>query len=446
MKNLIFIICAIYAINLFSSCKDDDNYELSPGNPVLEAKTDVSSALFGDSLPFTANVSDNVPLSVLKAQLFFGDDIVDEQTIRTKTDGEYSGKLFIPYYKNVPDGTATLELTLTDTHLSRVTKSLDINVKRPEYPYLILVTSDKSYPMVPTGKAYEYAATESFPSTDLNAYIKTPAVGANGNEITFGWENGAITEGSKGEIPFSSSVGGVYSVTFNTKTYEAGPFFELTVNGQRMSMVDKENFSIDMNVTQGETLKIEGLGNIAEWWIDPDFFTRKSDNEFAFAPITGKYRIIANTTLQYFRIETLSGNDPATLQADGTGAIWVIGTNVGKPTVAGNEVGWNTDKALCMAPIGDKKYRLTVVGGQSVSLGEINFKFFHQKGWGGEFTDAVLTTTSNIVFVGSGGTSGRDPGNLGLVDGVTLEANATYVFIVDVSAGISNGVLTVTKK
>jgi hypothetical protein len=332
-----------------------------------------------------------------------------------------------------------------DTHLTSVQKKYDVPVTRPQYPYLILVTAEASYPMVPTGTPYEYAATEAFPSTDLPAYIKTPAIGANGNEISFGWDAGQIAEGSVGDIPFTSSQGGTYSVTFNTKTYQAAPFFELTINGKRMTMVDKSNFSIDLNIEQGEVLTVEGIGNIADWWIDADFFKKQSENQFKFTPITGKYRITANTVLQYFRVEAMSGNALATLQPDGSGAVWIIGDAVGKPSLA-NEVGWNTDKGLCMAPIGGNKYQLTVVGGENIRTESINFKFFHQRDWGGEFGSDNIHTTSNIVFVGSGGDSGRDSGNLGLVSGVTLDTGAVYVFTVDVSAGSNNAVLTVEKK
>lgn len=439
-----YLVFIVLSIGFLCSCSNDDN-DMTPGNPVMEPKTEFTSAFFGDSLSFTIGVSDNVPLSILTANLYFGDEKVSETVIRTKTTGDYSGKIFIPYYKDVPDGVATLEFILMDTHLTSIRKTYDLPVSRPVFPYLILVTAGASYPMVPTGTPHEYAATETFPSTDLPAYIKTPLSGANGNEITFGWEEGEITQGVTGDIPFTSSKAGRYSVTFNTKTYQAAPFFELTVNGQKMAMVDKENFQIDMDLTPGQELTVEGIGNIAEWWIDSDFFKKTSDNKFTFVPISGKYRIMANTVLQYFRVEALNGNSPATLQPDGTGVIWVIGTNVGKPSVTKNEVGWNTDKALCMAPVGGKKYQLTVVGGQTISTASINFKFFHQKGWGGEFT-TNLTTTSDVVFVGTGGDSGRDAGNLGLVSGKTLEEGSTYVFTVDVSGGISNVVLTVVKK
>ncbi|UZJ65761.1 DUF5121 domain-containing protein [Sphingobacterium sp. KU25419] len=80
----------------------------------------------------------------------------------------------------------------------------------------------------------------------------------------------------------------------------------------------------------------------------------------------------------------MDGANLATLKADGTGAIWIIGEGIGKPNIAANQVGWNTDKALCLVPIGNKKYQITVKAGESIHKDNINFKFFHQKNWGGE--------------------------------------------------------------
>lgn len=444
MKNLKYII-SIMGLALWMSCTDDVS-ELQPvGNPVMEVKSQFTNVHFGDVLPFTVAVSDDVPLSVLTATLYFGEEEMETVTIRTKENGEYSGTIPVPFLKDIPDGTATLEFVLLNTTMKSAKQTIDVPITRAQYPYLILVTEGASYPMLPTGQPNEYAATEPFPSTDLPAYIKTPVVDEKGTEIVFGWEAGAVTEGVSANIPFVSPVGGAYSVTFNIKTYQAAPFFEILFNGQKMNMVDKENYQLDVDLTQGQELTVEGLENIAEWWIDPDFFVKKGDGLYDFVPITGKYRISANLTKQYFKVEVLDGSSVASLKADGTGAIWIIGERVGKPSVATQEVGWEPSRALCMAPVGNKKYQLTVVGGETIRTDEINFKFFHQKGWGGEFGSAAITTTSDIIFIGDG-TNGRDNGNLGIVSGATLETGATYVFTVDVSAGIDKAVLTVVKK
>ncbi|WP_321997696.1 DUF5121 domain-containing protein [Draconibacterium orientale] len=444
MKNLKYFILSILGLAVLS-CSDDIS-EIEPaGNPVMEIENQFADVHFGDVLPFTVSVSDEIPLSTLAAILYFGEEEVERTTIRTKEKGEYSGTIEIPFEKDIPDGTATLEFVLLNTTLNSNTQSFDVPITRAQYPYLILVTGNASYPMLPTGEANEYAATEAFPSTDLSAYIKTPVVDDKGTEIVFGWEAGAVTNGVSTNIPFVSPVGGTYSVTFNTKTYEAGPFFEILLNGEKMNMVDKNNYQLDVELTQGQEVSIEGLGNIADWWIDSDYLTTQEAGLYTFVPINGKYRVTANLELNYFSIEALDGNSPAVLNADGTGAIWVIGDNVGKPSLADKTVGWNTDNALCMAPIGDKKYQMTVVGGTNISTDGINFKFFHQKGWGGEFGGDAISTSSDIVFIGDG-ENGRDSGNLGLVDGVTLEDGATYVFTVDLSAGNDQAVLTVTKE
>jgi len=447
MKNIKYLLLVLMSITLITSCKEDD-YDMSPGNPVLEVKTPFANAYFGDNIQFTAVVSDNVPLSTLTVKLFYGDKEVAKTVIRTKENGEYSGTIVAPFFKDIPDATATLEFTLMDTHLTSVTKPYDLPLSRPKFPYLILVTPSATYPMLPTEVPYEYAATEAFPNIELPAYIKAPVISENGNELTFGWDDGEVTQGVITDIPFMSPRAGVFSVFFNTKTFKAGPFFEIDVNGELMSMVDKENFRVDINVGKNDTLKIKGIDDISDWWADPDFITRTSenDNEFIFLPITGKYRIIANTKHKYFRFEVMIGSALATLQDDGTGAIWVIGDSFGKPHWQQNYVGWNTDNAVCTAPIGDLKYRLTLVAGETLRPDFLNFKFFHQRGWGGEFLATTLSTNSDLVKIGDGsGGSNNDNGNIYLKEGVALEEGATYEFIIEVSAG-KNGILTITKK
>jgi hypothetical protein len=442
MKKHIYLLLTLI---ILGSCSKEDGNQ-APGNPVIEPKSEFSAAMFGDSLSFTVGVNDEIPLSTLKVNLYFGDEAVSQTVIRTKDNGDYTGKIYIPYYPNIPNGKATLEFVLQNTNLTTVKKEYDLAVSRPDYPYLILVAGDVMYPMEKTG-SYEYTASELFPSTDLPAYIKTPVISEWGNEMTFGWEEGAITHGSKTEIPFVSPVSGKYPVTFNTYTYKASPFFEIFVNDQKMDMIDKTNFKIELNLTNGQEINVEGIDNISSWWIDPDFFTKVSDTKFTFLPVAGKYRITANTALKYFRVEVMSGNDLATLQADGTGAIWVIGVMVGKPTIGSNEVGWNTDNGLCMAPIGNKKYQITFLsattntgtnGGINRSF---NFKFFHQRGWGGEFISANLSTTSAYAKINPGPS---DDGNI-LPGTTALTVNRSFVFVIDVSAGINNAVLTVTR-
>lgn len=435
-------LLALLSLVIWVSCDSEVVEPQQEGNPTIQVESQFANVHFGDLLPFEVTVSDEVPLSTLTAILYFGEEEVSKTTLRTKENGKYSGTIDVPFGKNIPDGTAMLEFTLVNTTLKKVTQTLDIPVSRAAYPYLILVTAEGAYPMLPTDQPNEYAATEAFPSTELPAYIKTPVVDNKGRELFFGWDEGAggVAEGVTAEIPYVSPVGGTYSVTFNTRTLETGPFFELMLNDQKMVMVDKDNYRLDVDLTQGEEMTLTGL---TDWWVDPDYFAVNGD-EMTFVPVTGKYRVTANLPLNWLKVEVLQGTNYATLQPDGTGAIWIIGDQVGKPSYTENHVGWNPPGALCMAPIGNKQHQITLVAGETVNSAEINFKFFHQKDWGGEFGSQTLSNESDIVFVGNG-TNGRDSGNLGLLDNTPLEEGATYIFTIDLSEGNDNAILTVVK-
>lgn len=444
MNNYKLIILLIAILTSFSACNDDED---SKGNPVINSKTSFKDgAMFGDSLQFTVEVSDSdVPLSTVKVQLYYSEDKVSETVIRTKTNGEYTGKLFIPYYKDIPNGTATIKLILQNIEFTIKEESHDLPLTRPDFPYLTFVTADKEYRMERVGE-YQYKVTQDFPRK-ISGYIKAPVVGQYGNEINFGWTNDAITQNSIGNIPFSNSEAGEYTIAFNTFNYEASPFIVVyEINEVLLDRVDDNNYKIDLNLTKGQEIKVGGFDNFDDWWIDPDFFNKASNGKITFAAIDGNYRITANLQHEYLRVEVLdSGNNPASLQADGSGAIWIIGEGIGKPSVTANAVGWNTAKALCMAPLGNKKYQITVVAGKTLKADNINFKFYHQKGWGSEFSNTMLTTTSDLIFIGDK-TNGRDPGNLGLYEGKTFKENTTYIFTLDLTDGNDKAVLSVTEK
>lgn len=440
MKLLKYIFF-LSSIILLASCSDDDDKD--PGNPIMDIKTEFNSAMFGDSLPFTINVSDEVPLSTLKARVYFGEEIVSEVVIRTKTGGDYSSKIYIPYLKETPDGTARLEFVLQNINFTLTSKVYDLTVTRPVYPYLTFVTADKEYRMEHT-TGYNYELTETLPQK-IKGYIKTPTVSSVGNEITFGVEGDAITHGSENNITFSNLTSGEYTIAFNTFDYSASPFIvAYAINATVMERVDDDNFTIDLSLTQGESITVDGIDDFSEWWIDSDYFAGEAGS-LTFNPISGKYRISADFKLKYLKVEVMSGDKLAGLNADGTGAIWIIGDSQGKPTSANS--GWDPSKAICMAPMGNGKYQTSFVAGKTLVSDKINFVFFQVKDWSPSFGPETLTVNSDLVLIGLGqAVNGIDKGNIALAKDKTLTEGKTYVFIVDVSAGIDKAVLTVDEK
>lgn len=160
---------------------------------------------------------------------------------------------------------------------------------------------------------------------------------------------------------------------------------KLLLNGSEMEMVDDDHYSIDLNLKQGDNITAD-IPNFDQYWIDPDFFEKNEDGSLKFLPIDGTYRVIANLALNYLEVLKMNGTSTATLNDDGTGALWIIGDGIGKPSVATNAVGWTTEKGLCMSQIEAKKYQVTVVAGEQTNLmtstsssstskvGEVNIK------------------------------------------------------------------------
>ena len=437
MKKNSYIILALAGMLSMNSCNDD---EFLPGNPSMEIKAENADALFGDSLPFTIKASDmDVPLSTLKAQLFYGEEQVSETVIRTKTSGnDYTGKIFVPYYANIPNGKATLKYILQNIHFTTTEMTKELALARPDFPYLTLVDEEGKEYRMERQSMYKYSVTGDF-SQKMKAYIKTPKVGENGNELTFGWENGTIEAGSTNAISFSNTEPGNYAIKFNTLTYEAEPFAKLKVNGEDMELVENDIYAIKLTLKKNDILAFEGVPDYDNWWIDQDYFEKQEDGTLKFLPIDGSYQITANGKMKYFSVIALKNGEAAKLQDDGTGAIWAIGTGIGKPSVALSEVGWTPENGLCMPQLTAKKYQLTFIAGVTMKVDDINFKFFHINKWdNGEFKGDAISTTSELVKISS-------DGNLGLEEGQKFERGGIYRFTVDVTKGNTKAVLTVEK-
>ncbi len=439
MKNIIYFIFTLIMLLGVNACSDND---FLPGNPVIGLDVEEADAYFGDSLTFVIKASDvDVPLSTLKAQIYYGEEKVSETVVRTKVSGQdYTGKIYVPFLSDIANGKATLKYILQNINFTTTEKEITLELQRPDFPYLTLVTANGDYQMQRTD-LYQYEIKGALPR-EVKGYIKSPAFGSNTNGLTFGWESGAITLGSTSDITFSNLKDKEYAITFNTYSYEAAPFTTLLLNDEKMEMIDNDNYGIDLTLKQGQSIAFDGVPDYDDWWIDPDYFKKKDDGTLEFLPIGGNYRLTANLKYKYFIVQALKDGALATLQNDGTGAIWVIGEGLGKPSVAAKEVGWTTENGLCMSQITAKKYQITLVGGSTVKADKINFKFFYQRDWGGEFSGTALTSSSDLVGVGDG--VSHDNGNLYLHEGKTLTAGRIYKFVVDVTGGLDKATLTVT--
>lgn len=444
MKTLKYIALSLLVAASTTACKDDPELLTTDVGPEMTVVSADASGVYGGKVNFEVTMTDRYALSTLKAQVFFDDEMVAEEVIRTKSDGTYSGSVTLPFYKNIPDGDATLRLVGQNVRFGTTTVERSLAVSRPKPAYLTFVLGDAEYRMEPTGNDYEYAVTDDFPQKP-QGYIATPELDASGSVVTFGYdsESGGVVADSTDAIPFANSNAGEFTITFNLLTFEGSPFIKLLFGEAEMTMVDNDNYSIVTTLTKDRTYTLTGVSDFADWDVDRDFFERAdaSDPEtLTFLPMTGMYKVTANFKHSYLRIEAMkSATELATLGDDGSGAIWAIGgMDVGKPTLK-NAASWSPeDGGMCLARVADKKYQLTLVAGISLNASSFDFKFFHQKTWGGEFGGDDITTASDIVKI-------SDSGNLGLVEGKTLDLGGIYRFTVDITGGNKAAVLTVEK-
>jgi len=176
-----------------------------------------------------------------------------------------------------------------------------------------------------------------------------------------------------------------------------------------------------------------------DWYYDPDFFSR-TDNGYKFVPMTGKYKVSADFNNMCFAFCPLDDNEKPLFynKTDGTGCIWLIGANscYGKPSIpSGTDTGWSESRALPLAHIAEHLHQITFEVGKQISSSQVNFKFFHQNGWGAgaidEFTATgayKISTTSDRFRIMS---TSEDDGNVKLLPGKYLKKGDVYVFTID---------------
>ncbi|MEE0236409.1 MAG: DUF5121 domain-containing protein [Bacteroidales bacterium] len=445
----------------FASCQREFQFEFAENGPEMNVDCE-NQAYLGGSIEFSVNVSDKeYPLSVLKAHLFTDLDVeggkpepVASFEVRTKEEGTYEGSLAVPYSINVSDGNMPVVFTSVNTHLGYTYDTVYVAVSRPKYEYLTLKTDDGAeYRMEKkevtseeplASDNYWYGYTGNFPA-ECKAVIVAPEY-QDVPELTFGWSGTGIEVGAEDYITFSNGIAGEYEITFNTYDLSAGPFITLEINGVETEMVATDKYAAVVNLTQGSDIQITGFAPGFEGWtIDPDYLEMTDPaGTFRFLAVDGLYKLIVETKNEFIRVEAMKDmTNLATLNSDGTGAVWLIGSDkVGKPTMA-QGASWSPEAGgLCLAQVAPKVHQITLVAGVQLSCDDVNFKFFHQKTWGGEFGSSSLTSDSDTFYVNAGSS---DNGNVFLHDGKTLEMGSIWRFTVDLTAydGTTGGVLRV---
>ncbi|MCR5453469.1 MAG: DUF5121 domain-containing protein [Bacteroidales bacterium] len=440
-NRLLKLLCLAGPVFLFAAC-DDDNYQniVPQGDPQISV-AEIGTVLMGDNAHLSVTCSENggPALSTLKAELCLGGEVTDQATLRTNTEGNYDIELGVPYLPYIPDGEAIIRLTLENVTTKKEIKEIPFNIERPHFSDLQFVCSDgNKYDMTEVSE-HTYSVDIKTEGNSFKGYFASQASGT-----TFGINGKAVEYGATGNIDFLTVTPNATVVTFNTADYTYAPLDALEV---KPLVFAAEDNCITKDLVQGDTYSISGIVT-DEWFVDNDFFSQNDDGTFTFLAINGTYTLTAYDNYKYLQVFAGTKDAPATIQTDGTGAIWIIGDPcINKPNLAAdNNKGWwtGTEWDSPMAQISDKVYRITVKAGEQLSTSGINFKFFGQPDWGKEFKGAgeeySLVCESDIFYVG------ESDGNIHLKDGAQINEGEIYIFTIDLRNGTQNAVLSIEKK
>lgn len=200
----------------------------------------------------------------------------------------------------------------------------------------------------------------------------------------------------------------------------------------------------DVQLTQGQQYSLKNLTEVAadELYTDECFAAYKGNDTFSFNAVSGQYCVMVNTASKYLKIFPGTHAAPAGI-ADG--GLWIIGEGFGRPSVNGYAPGWNTglEKDVPVAQVKPGIYAMNLMCDTEMWDNWCNWKFFGQPDWGIEFkpgTDYSITSDNQWLNVGEG------DGNIGFKEGASFVKGEPIYIVVDFTAGLNAGVMTVDTK
>ena len=417
--NKIFKIAAVALAGAvaLASCHREPEFRTTDIGPEMTVNSCTESTYMGADIKFSVSINDkDFALSTLKAKLLYDETEVNNVTIRTKENGTYEGTIQAPLYKDVPDGIASVVFASQNVGMGLTYDTLFVQLQRPDFESLTLVTEEGEDYVLPRVEAYKYELSGSFPEK-VKGVLVTPAINAEGDVITLGWDGSALSATNTNSIPFTAGVAGEYTISADLMSLKASP-------------MGATNVSAVYELKQGQVMDFGGIVDLNNWTLDYDFFVVNDDfTEVTFRAVDGYYLLSYDVKNMYVKVEPVDAEgNTLSLSSDGTGAVWVIGANFGKPVIG---PGWNTTEgAYAMAQVSEKVYQFTLTAPGQLAVSGADFKFFHQKGWGGEFLTANYAEVNiDPAF--------EMPAADGNIKGKELKGGKSYKLTLDLTGGVN---------
>lgn len=443
MKNVYKYIVLLAAVLSFAACQKHSFREVYPNEtPEMSAGLSKTDVTYGsDSLTVNVGITaKQTPLSTLTVKVVAGTVVLASDVYRTK-DFEYHGQYTyaIPFKKGMEDG-AAIRVLLSAENVEGVQNQqvLAATGHSPKFETMYAMPADPMNSLIGKGKQMTKDG-EGFILVDLNwpkkfdfffATEGTKFGRINWDLPVFGMIDGELTlvtedmykAGLAQPVSINDEVhSAVDTIWFNPATVtwkysgpEVHPATKIDVNADLEAdpasigsgSVRKLYRGAKILLEQDSEIEIAGVADM-ENGLDYDFFEYVGGNKAKFLGKTDMYYV-------YYRVE----DDFLVVEHDYTASypdvMWACGVGMAQPTKNAmlNQTttsGWgfdSPDQNFCCRTLADGVYQFTAymhntADADHPGFGTVNFKFFHQHGWGGEGYGPDYTMSGDIEIIGS---------------------------------------------
>lgn len=400
----------LFVVLLVVSCQNQDEMFFNPSAeaPVIgKLSLNQEQMQYGESVRLNVEVTDADALSHVEIRLIANQAILYSKTLpgNNQKTLRVEEEIEVPFGRLCGEQLASLEVVAINKNVKTAEQSYEISLNRPDFPQLYLVVSetgdeivlrrDESDPLTP----YLYKATVDLPN-NTNVFIYSQP-GKKG--IVWGFDASTNTCELASLRPVSlcdsqSMEEKVKEVAFDAFSFEISPLKkEMTINDV-VFMLYKKNASDNdfvnntlraQNVilTNGEEVRTE-LIDLAALKFDPDFFKLEGD-KLIYTGATGNVTLYMNTMYNFVFVE--STDNPLTTSVSYPEVLFVNGWGIGRPELWNYNPDWDFNNVVILRKVSEDASQTTY--SQTVIVSKwVQFKFYNQKDWGGEFS------CPNIIF------------------------------------------------
>ena len=437
MKKYIYIVMAVLVL---AACQPEHFRTVYPaGQPQMTALLLTDTVLYGtDSLSFAVEITEkSTPLSQLQVKVMVGMRVVATDLLRTK-DYHYENQLqyAIPFGPNMPEG-EDVKVYLTATNVEGTATNLILTGcvgHRPAMETMYVMPPTIQYGGIGKGRQMTY-------DSDQGAFVaynlkwpksiqcllavtgtkfgridwSTPVFGMLNDELTLITQEQFNADEASAIILENDNFETIDTIVFNPVTFEvriggkiAMPVSAVDIDKDladepsyiASSSARKDYKGAKIFFDQDSEVEITGVVDLSKAY-NPDWMEYLGGNKVKFLGEKGMYYLSYKVAEDYLVVESL-------YELTEPDVMYLCGVGMGQPSWDPHATsGWGFDSpnqnfvGRLVAP---KTYQFTVYmlndteNTDHPGFGSVNFKFFHQHGWGGEESSLDYTQSGlNIV-------------------------------------------------